>query len=370
MRRIRFIGVGSFVPRRRVSNERIVQAIPGWAPERIEEKIGLRERRFLWDFDPVTGRAVPPPEDSEFYPANNVEMCEVALRGALEMGGVDPLELDALFVVTCTPDELNFNHDAMVLHQKFGCRPDTFALVIDDGCGGTPYVIDMARKMIEGGNFRTVAVVASAFTSALVNREEYTAAVKAADSEKALYAYLSMYVFGDGASAVILRAGEEVAEGDASAPGILRSMSGNAHAELVLRRGGGVLRLGYQGRAQPGDHAFVIDGIKVARSYPVYMRECIGAVTGNDPGLLRQVKRFYFHQPNKRVMDRFVASVGVPPEKVACHVDTHGNTSAAGMLTLLDEDLRAGRVSLGSGDLVVIAAVGANVHYGAQLVRL
>ena len=54
-------------------------------------------------------------------------------------------------------------------------------------------------------------------------------------------------------------------------------MSGNAHQELVLRRGGGVLHLGYQGRAKPGDNAFVIDGFKVARSYPVYMRECLGA---------------------------------------------------------------------------------------------
>ena len=42
----------------------------------------------------------------------------------------------------------------------------------------------------------------------------------------------------------------------------------------------------------------------------------------------------------------------------------------AGMLVLLSEDLAAGTVSLGSGDLVLVAAVGANVHYGAQLIRL
>jgi ABC-2 type transport system permease protein/oleandomycin transport system permease protein len=36
----------------------------------------------------------------------------------------------------------------------------------------------------------------------------------------------------------------------------------------------------------------------------------------------------------------------------------------------LAEDLERGVVSLGSGDLVLLAAVGANVHYGAQLVRL
>ena len=69
-------------------------------------------------------------------------------------------------------------------------------------------------------------------------------------------------------------------------------------------------------------------------------------------------------------MDRFVGEAGLPAERVACNVDRYGNTSAAGMLILLAEDLERGVVKLGSGDLVAIAAVGANVHYGAQLVRL
>ena len=35
-----------------------------------------------------------------------------------------------------------------------------------------------------------------------------------------------------------------------------------------------------------------------------------------------------------------------------------------------EEDLAEGRVKLGSGELVLFAAVGAGVHYGAHLVRL
>ena len=98
------------------------------------------------------------------------------------------------------------------------------------------------------------------------------------------------------------------------------------------------------------------------------MQKCLDAVL--TPALRAQVKRYYFHQPNKRVMDAFVSRAGLPQESVACNVDRIGNTSAAGMLILLADDLEQGRVSLGSGELVVVAAVGANVHYGAQLVRL
>src|SRR3954468_7922641 len=127
--RVCVVGAGAFVPTRTISNERIARAIPGWPAERIEEKVGIRERRFLWDFDTETGKAVPPPDDAGIYPACNVDMCEVALNNALSMALTSASELDALFVITCSPDQLNFNHDAMALHQRLGCRPYTFAFV-------------------------------------------------------------------------------------------------------------------------------------------------------------------------------------------------------------------------------------------------
>jgi 3-oxoacyl-[acyl-carrier-protein] synthase III len=361
---VRIVGVGAFVPNRVIPNARIARAIPGWSAERIEEKTGIRERRFLWDFDTEQGQALPPPPDAFVYPACNVEMCEVALERALRMAGLSASDLDGIFMVTCTPDELNFNHDAMALHERLGCRTDAFALVNDDGCGGTPYTIDLARKMIAGGYFNTIAVIGSAFTSPLVNRGLYTSQIAPAPGGKALNAYLSMYVFGDGAGAVVLRGG------GAPDQGILSSFSGNGHAELVLRRGGGALRHAHQGYGDRVEMAFVVDGQLVARTYPEYMKRCIDEVLKEAPALAPEVKRYYFHQPNKRLMDHFIQWAGLPADRVACSVDRYGNTSSAGMLILLSEDLETGQVRLGSGDLVLMAAVGANVHYGGQLIRL
>jgi len=256
----------------------------------------------------------------------------------------------------------------MELHRRLGCRADAFALVVDDGCGGTPYVMDLAYRMIQGGGFRNIAIVGSAFTSPLVNREVYTSEVAPAPGRKPLNAYLSMYVFGDGAGAIVLR-GDARADGDDEA-GVLASMSGSTHAELVLRRGGGQMALPYHDWSRKGDLAFVIDGPQVARSYPIYMQQCIDAVLAGHPELAGEVARYYFHQPNKRVLDAFATTAGLAPDRVASHVQNRGNTSAAGMLILLAEDLAAGTVALGRGDVVLIAAIGANVHYGAQLIRL
>ena len=360
-RGVRVVGAGAYVPPRAVGNERIAQAIPGWSPERIAEKTSIRERRFLWDFDAEAGVAIAPPEVAG-EPRSNTDMCEIALRRALEMAKMEPRELDAVFLVTCTPDQVNFSYDAMEVHRRLGCRPDAFALVIDDGCGGTPYVIDLVYRMVKSGALENVAVIGSAFTSALVDREVWTGEVEPAPGKKPLSAVFGMYVFGDGAGAVVLRGDGKPGQG------IVASMSGNDYQELIIRRVGGVQHRA--GGGQPADEAFVVNGQLVARSYPVFMKACLDGVLGDRPELEGQVKRYYFHQPNRRLMDRFISEAGLPADRVACNVDRYGNTSAAGMLILLAEDLEAGVVTLGSGDLVLIAAVGANVHYGAQLIRL
>ena len=359
MAHARLIGAGHFVPTRIISNERIVRAIPGWTAERIAEKTGIVERRFLWDFDNETGVSIPPPEDERLYPINNSDMCEVAVRGALEMADVSASSIDALVLVTCTPDELNFSHDAMELHRRLGMRRDAYAMVIDDGCGGTPYVIDLVKKWLASGALRTVVVAASAFTSPLVNRRAYTS-----EAGPGLNAFLSMYVFGDGAGAVVLR-GDEGSDGR-----VVSSMAMNSHEELVFRRGGGALKHMHQGRATDADLAFIVNGPLVARSYPKLMGECVARVLDGAALAPNDIARFYFHQPNKRVMDLFVGELGLERERVAMNVERYGNTSAAGMLVLLSEDLNEGRVAFGRGEPVLLAAVGANVHGGGQVVVL
>jgi 3-oxoacyl-[acyl-carrier-protein] synthase III len=363
-RSVRVVGAGAYVPTHVVDNESIARAIPAWPAAWIEEKTSIRERRFLWELDPEAGVVCAPPATSG-EPRGNVDMCEIALKRALATAGMHAQELDAVFVVTCSPDRLNFNHDALEVHRRLGCRADAYALVVDDGCGGTPYIMDMAYRMIRGGAIRTAAVIGSTCTSPYLDRATWTSELTPAPGRAPLNAALSMYVFGDGAGAVVLRADSATED----APGILASMSGNDYQELVLRRAGGVMHR-LEGRTSPAEDAFVINGRLVAQSYPVFMRRCIEAVLADHPELAGEVERYYFHQPNKRLMDRFVADMGIPHERVPYNVDRYGNTSAAGMLILLAEDLEAGTVRVGGGNLVMIAAVGANVHYAAQLVRL
>lgn len=359
MKTVRYVGAGAYLPPRVVKNDRLTKAIPGWSPERIEARTGIAERRYLWDFDAEAGRAIPPPADRD-VPRGNADMAEAAVRRALDVAGLPARELDGLWLVSSTPDEINFCRDAVELHRRLGMRADAFALLVDSGCGGAVYVADLARKLILSGQARTIAVVASTLASPYLHRETFTSPMP---GNPKLNAFLSFYMFGDGAGAIVLR-------GDARDDlGVVASTSATDHPELVIHRAGGAQLP--PSRASLADHAWYVDGPTVARAYPAYMQRAVDTLLdGRREELLPRIRRFYLHQANKLVLLKFVAQAGLPPEKVPLNVHRYANTSAASTLILFAEDLAEGHVRLGSGDLVLFAAIGAGVHYGGQLVRV
>ncbi|MDC0673055.1 3-oxoacyl-ACP synthase III family protein [Nannocystis radixulma] len=356
---VRIAGVGGYVPPIVVTNERLVKAIPGWTPERIEEKTGIRERRHVWEFDEATGRAIVPEVVAD--PGPSAQMAERALRDALAQAGLQPCDLDGILMTTCTPDQVSFSHDAMILHKRLGLRPEAFAVMHDDGCGGAMFHLATARELILGGQRRTIAVIGANAFAAHLDREVY--AGRLPHNGKELGSFLSWYLFGDGAGAIILQG-----ESGSGPSGILGSYAANEHLDLVIRRGGGGMYP--PGRSLVTDTAFYVDGQLVATCFAPYLKKAIdGALARSELGL-GDIGRFYLHQANKRVLERFIAEVGIPAEKVPMHMERYGNMVSAGTLVLLAEDLRDGHVKLGSGEPILMAALGAGAQYAAHVIRL
>jgi 3-oxoacyl-[acyl-carrier-protein] synthase III len=342
----------------------MARAFPGWTAEQIVDKTGIVERRFLWPLDVERGCTLPKQDAAPHDPVTGADMGEAALARALKMASMDAADLDMLVVVTCTPDQPRFSHDAMVLQQRLGIRKNVPCFVVDSGCGGALYLLDMVAKMLEAGAARTAAIVGTHFTSAMIDRSVYGLEGPRGEDGKTISPYFSTYVFGDGAGAVVLRA-------DRGSPlGIRTSLAGNDSRDLVRAPGGGTLSPPYGERYKGVDHAFIINGRLVALSYLETMAGCMEAVTTKADRALADVERFYLHQPNARVLAALADRLHLRTDQVASNVDRIGNTSSAGMFILLAEDLESGRVVLGSGVPVVLAAIGAGVHYAAQLVLL
>jgi len=81
----------------------------------------------------------------------------------------------------------------------------------------------------------------------------------------------------------------------------------------------------------------------------------------------RQIDLFIPHQANQRITDAVRERLGVSPEKVYSNISRIGNTSSASIPICLDECVRDKRIK--KGDLILMAAFGAGVTWGAVLMR-
>ena len=80
-----------------------------------------------------------------------------------------------------------------------------------------------------------------------------------------------------------------------------------------------------------------------------------------------EVITFIPHQANARILEKVAAELGMDPARVVVNVDRYGNTAAASIPLALAEAAAAHRFS--TGDLVLIAAVGAGMTSGSLLIR-
>jgi 3-oxoacyl-[acyl-carrier-protein] synthase-3 len=80
-----------------------------------------------------------------------------------------------------------------------------------------------------------------------------------------------------------------------------------------------------------------------------------------------QIDWFLAHQANRRINEYVREQLGVPPEKLPTNIDRFGNTSAATIPILIDEEWRAGHLQ--RGQLAMMLALGTGVHWGCALYR-
>ena len=79
------------------------------------------------------------------------------------------------------------------------------------------------------------------------------------------------------------------------------------------------------------------------------------------------VDLFIPHQANLRIIEAAAKRLGLPMERVFVNLDRYGNTGAASVYVALEEAATAGRLK--PGDLVLLAAFGGGVTWGAALYR-
>ncbi len=314
-------GIGAYLPQRIVSNDelaRTVDTTDAW----IRERTGIQQRHFA-----------APHETAVF-------MATESARAALADAGAQASDVDGIIVATSTPDQA-FPATAVRVQAALGTTKG-FGFDLAAACAGFVYGLSVADCMIKCGQAKGVLVIGSEVYSRILNWADRGTCV----------------LFGDGAGAVFLRAGE----GAGSDRGIL---STHLHAQGTL---GDILYVdGAVGQPDKPGH-LVMHGKEVFRHAVTRLAEAVQEALAANHLTAADIDWLVPHQANRRIIDAMGRKLGLPIDRVVITVDRHANTSAASVPLALHDAWKDGRIK--RGELVLLEALGGGLVWGSALVRM
>jgi 3-oxoacyl-[acyl-carrier-protein] synthase-3 len=316
----RIIGTGSYLPEKILTNfdlEKMVETTDEW----IRTRTGIEQRHIAAD-DQATS-----------------DLAYRAALAAIESAGVTPGDIDFVLVGTTTPD-LIFPNVACLLQERLGIRGCP-AFSIEAACSGFLYSLIVADQFVRSGQAKCALVIGAETMSRIIDWTDRETCV----------------LFGDGAGAVILAAGDE--------PGIIYNTFGadGRYRELLYASSGVATR-----HREVGDIAALrMKGNEVFKVAVKTLENLVDEVLEKNHLEKGQIDWLIPHQANIRIISATAKRLEIPMQRVVLTVRTHGNTSAASVPMALDTAIRDGRIK--RGDLLLLEAFGGGFTWGASLIR-
>jgi 3-oxoacyl-[acyl-carrier-protein] synthase-3 len=327
MIRSRVLGTGMCVPDTVLSNRDLEQMV-ATSDEWIVSRTGIRERRIAGDHEALSDFAVP------------------AARRALEMAGVDGEDVELVICATVCPDT-PFPATANLIQSQIGAaRAASFD--VSAACTGFVYALGIADQFIRAGAVRRALVVGGEVLTKFVDWTDRSTCV----------------LFGDGAGAMVLGAGDEDDERGVLAVSL---HTDGSLADFIYRSGGGSRHPPSREVAASSLNFIKMRGNETFKIAVRSLVEVSDEVLAK-AGLRHQdVAWFVPHQANRRIIDAVGQRLEVPEGRTYVNIERYGNTSAASIPIALDELNRAGRIA--AGDVVLFSAFGAGLTWGGAVVR-
>jgi 3-oxoacyl-[acyl-carrier-protein] synthase-3 len=322
VRRALVAGCGSYLPDRILTNDEIARSLDT-SDEWIRERTGIRERRIAAPGQPTS------------------DLATRAADRALGSAGVKAEDIDLIVLATSTPDQ-TFPATAVTVQAALGANRAA-AFDVQAVCSGFVYALATANNFIRAGQANNVLVIGA---------EEFSRIVDWSDRSTCV-------LFGDGAGAVVLTAGE--GKGTIADRGILSThLHSDGRKHDLLYANGGPSTSGSVGLVK-------MHGREVFRHAVINLAEVMNEALAANELTSADIDWLIPHQANKRILDSTASKLHLPPEKVVVTVDRHANTSAASIPLAVAEAYGDGRLK--PGHLVVLEAMGGGFTWAAAVVR-
>ena len=315
---VRFIGSGSAVPDRILTNIDLAQMVDT-TDEWIASRTGIRERHIA---------------DGEHDSVAN--LAAKAGQKAIAAAGLNPEDIDLIILATSTSDDL-FGTAGRVQKILGAERAVAFDLVA--ACSGFVFGVVTASQYIRTGVYKNVLLIGADVLSRWVDWQDRRTCI----------------LFGDGAGAVVLQATDS--------PNNQNNLLG-----FEMRsdgKGNDLLNINYSGRST--FEPITMNGQEVYRFAVRQVPEVIEKSLHKANLNVHDLDWLILHQANQRIIDAVVNRFGIDPAKAVSNMGKYGNTSAASIPIALDEWVQAGKIK--PDHLIAIAGFGAGLSWGSAVFR-
>ncbi|HUJ79392.1 MAG TPA: beta-ketoacyl-ACP synthase III [Nitrospiria bacterium] len=323
------LATGSVLPERIVTNEALAPRV-GLSPSAIEARTGIRCRRWAAPTQATSDLAIRAAEE------------------ALKQSGIDGRDLDAVILSTTSPDY--FFPSTACLVQRALKAGRAVAFDVAASCTGFLAALSAGDQMIRTGTARRVLVIAAEIKSRSLDPADPSTAI----------------LFGDGAGAVLLAAGDATSP---DGPGLraIRLGADGSGAGLIHLPAGGSRQPTSPGTLTANLHTMRMNGPAVYRRAVMTLARAVRAHMEETGLTVRDVAHALFHQANRRLLDQVARRLGLTSRQCFSTIADTGNTSSASLPIALDQAARQG--CLRDGDLLLLAAFGGGLTWGTALLR-
>jgi 3-oxoacyl-[acyl-carrier-protein] synthase-3 len=318
-------GIAHYLPERVVTNADLAVENPGWDPEKLYKKTGIRQRHVVADGETAA------------------DLGTRAAERVLDRSNIERSRIDSLIVGTQSPDHF-LPGDSALLQVRLGLPTSCAAFDVTLGCSGYTYGLWLARALILSGSSRNVLVVSADTYSRYCDPRDLT----------------TVTLFGDAAGATLLTAEPRGALAEIG-PTVLGT-DGRGFCNLIVRDGAA------RSTARPGSPprlfmngpevlSFTLDSVKT------------GIERLLDVSQLKwdEVDLFLMHQANRFLLENLRLKMRIDTERLPIDVDQTGNTVNASIPLLMSRMLERGELS--GPRKCVLAGFGVGYSWAMSLVN-
>ncbi len=307
-----------------LTNEQVAEMFPEWTVQKIEKKLGIKQRHIT---------------------AENETASDIAIKAAeklFETSSIDKKEIDYLIFVTQSPD-YHLPTTACLIQKRLGLTNNLTSIDVNLGCNGYIVGLSLAKAVILAGQATKVL---------LLTGETYSKYMHERDKS-------NRTIFGDGASATVVST-----EGVAEIGEFVIGTNGEGAENLIVKTGGARhlkpandLEFDDFGNPHSSDNLYM-DGPAILNYSLEFLTGLVNDVLAKNGLNMEDIDLHVYHQANIFLANLERKTLRIPPEKYYVSIENTGNTVSSTIPIALCEALKEKKLVKGMKVLSIAQGLG------------